>query len=77
MAGIKDYFNGIVELAKAGYKPNDVKDLLELIKTDPELDADSANDLKESKSEESKPAEDKSKDVDAIAEIINRESKGE
>lgn len=78
MAGIKDYFNGIVELAKAGYKPNDVKDLLELIKTDPELDANSANDLKESKSEESKkPAEVKPNDVDAIAEIINRESKGE
>ena len=77
MAGIKDYFNGIVELAKAGYKPNDLKDLLELIKTDPDLDANSANDLKESKSEESKPAEAKPNDVDAIAEIINRESKGE
>lgn len=78
MAGVKDYFNGIVELAKAGYKPNDVKDLLELIKTDPELDANSASVLNESTSEnKTKPAEATSSDVDAIAEIINRESKGE
>lgn len=76
MAGIKDYFNGIVELAKAGYKPNDVKDLLELIKTDPDLDANSANGLNESNSEnKTKPAEASSNDIDAIAEIINRESK--
>ena len=74
MAGIKDYFNGIVELAKAGYKPNDVKDLLELIKTDPDLDANSATVLNESTSEKTtKPAEANSSDVDAIAEIINRE----
>ena len=78
MAGVKDYFNGIVELAKAGYKPNDVKDLLELIKTDPDLDANSATVLNESTSEKTtKPAEAISNDVDAIAEIINRESKGE
>ena len=78
MAGIKDYFNGIVELAKAGYKPNDVKDLLELIKTDPDLEANSATVLNESTSEKTtKPAEASSNDTDAIAEIINRESKGE
>lgn len=81
MAGVKDYFNGIVELAKAGYKPNDVKDLLELIKTDPELEANSATVLNESTSEnKTKPAEAKpniESDIDAIAEIINRESKGE
>lgn len=78
MAGIKDYFNGIVELAKAGYKPSDVKDLLELIKTDPELETNGANALKEEKpSETTKPAEVSKEEVDAIAEIINRENKGE
>lgn len=75
MPGKLELFNGIVELAKAGYKPSDVKDLLESLKTDPDLDAKSGNDLKEKAPEKSeKPAEASKSDVDAIAEIIKRES---
>jgi len=72
-----DLFNGIVELAKAGYKPSDVKDLLESLKTDPDLEQKGGSDLKDKTPEESKkPAEASKSDVDAIAEIIKRESEG-
>ena len=76
-----DLFNGIVELAKAGYKPSDVKDLLESLKTDPDLDPNSGSDLKEKTPEESKKQPektdpDKKEDFDALAEIIKRESEG-
>ena len=53
MPGKLELFNGIVELAKAGYKPSDVKDLLESLKTDPDLEAKSGSDLKEKTPEES------------------------
>ena len=72
-----DLFNGIVELAKAGYKPSDVKDLLESLKTDPDLEQKGGSDLKDKTPDESiKPAEASTSDVDAIAEIIKRESEG-
>ena len=78
MPGKLDLFNGIVELAKAGYKPSDVKDLLESLKTDPDLDAKGGSGLKEETPEtkpETKPAEaSKPDDDDAIAAIIKRES---
>ena len=35
----------LAALAKAGYKPNDVKDLLELIKTNPDIETKGADDL--------------------------------
>ena len=75
-----ELFNGIVELAKAGYKPSDVKDLLESLKTDPDLDAKGGSDLKETAPEESKKQpekkepEKKEDSFDALAEIIKRES---
>ena len=74
-----DLFNGIVELAKAGYKPSDVKDLLESLKTDPDLDPKNGSDLKEETPEKKDPAPAPAPapdDFDAIAEIINR-NKGE
>lgn len=77
MAKALDYFNGIVELAKAGYKPNDVKDLLELLKTDPDIEAGSADNLNTEKPSDSDPKTEAPKDViDAIDAIIKRE-KGE
>lgn len=75
-----ELFNGIVELAKAGYKPSDVKDLLESLKTDPDLEQKSDSDLKEKAPEESKKQpekkepEKKEDSFDALAEIIKRES---
>lgn len=75
-----ELFNGIVELAKAGYKPSDVKDLLESLKTDPDLEQKSDSDLKEKAPEESKKqsekkeTEKKEDSFDALAEIIKRES---
>lgn len=71
-----DYFNGIVELAKAGYKPNDVKELLELCKTNPDIDADSTNALNSSESSSNKNEAAK-EEIDAIAAIIERNNKGE
>ena len=75
-----ELFNGIVELAKAGYRPSDVKDLLESLKTDPDLEKKSDSDLKEKTPEESKKQpekkepEKKEDSFDALAEIIKRES---
>lgn len=77
-----ELFNGIVELAKAGYKPSDVKDLLESLKTDPDLEPKGGNDLKEKAPEESKKqpekkeSEKKEDSFDALAKIIERESEG-
>ena len=76
MPGKLELFNGIVELAKAGYKPSDVKDLLESLKTDPDLKASSGSDLKEKTPEKSEKPAEASNDNDAIAEIIKRESEG-
>lgn len=77
MAKTLDYFNGIVELAKAGYKPNDVKELLELCKTNPEIEADGASALNQSKPSEADKKEAAKDDIDAIAAIIERENKGD
>ena len=76
-----ELFNGIVELAKAGYKPSDVKDLLESLKTDPDLEPKGGSDLKEDpekskKQPEKKEPEKKEDSFDALAEIIKRESEG-
>ena len=76
-----ELFNGIVELAKAGYKPSDVKDLLESLKTDPDLEQKGGSDLKDKTPEESKKQPEKKdpekkEDFDALAEIIKRESEG-
>ena len=77
-----ELFNGIVELAKAGYKPSDVKDILENLKTDPDLKQEGGSDLKETTPEESKKQpekkepEKKEDTLDALAEIIKRESEG-
>lgn len=75
-----ELFNGIVELAKAGYKPSDVKDIMESLKTDPDLEQKGGSDLKEKAPEESnkqpekKDPEKKENSFDALAEIIKRES---
>ena len=72
MAKTMDYFLGIVELAKAGYKPNDVKDLLELVKTNPELEQSNADKL--SDDTDSAKIKKESIDIDkAIDDIIKRE----
>lgn len=72
MAKTMDYFMGIVELAKAGYKPNDVKDLLELAKTTPEPEQSNATELSDSTESENLKTE--SVDLDkAIDDIIKRE----
>lgn len=82
MPGKLEIFNGIVELAKAGYKPSDVKDILESLKTDPGIEAVSGNDLadkpSDSNTDDKAAAEAEAKaEVDAIAAIIERNNKGE
>ena len=65
----------LAELAKAGYKPNDIKELLELSKLEPEKAADnSGNDQKDPDADikvkaPNVPIEDL---PDPIAEIIKR-----
>lgn len=87
MAKAYDAFMGIVELAKAGYKPNEVKDLLETITTNPEIAA-GADDLNKSnpsdpKPEDKKPEDPKPEDngekaaFDFLKGIIERNNKGD
>ncbi|MBO7732973.1 MAG: hypothetical protein J6S67_10480 [Methanobrevibacter sp.] len=80
MAGKLEIFNGIVELAKAGYKPSDVKDILETLKTDPEIaNSASALDVKPSDNnisdDKAAAAAEAKAEVDAIAAIIERNNK--
>jgi len=82
MPGKFDLLKDLADLARAGYKPSDVKDILENLKTDPDLKQEGGNDLKEKAPEESnkqpekKEPEKKEDNLDALAEIIKRESEG-
>lgn len=81
MPGKFEILSNLAELAKAGYKPSDVKDILESLKTDPDLDPKGGSDLKEKTPDESKKQPEKKdpekkEDFDALAEIIKRESEG-
>lgn len=68
----------LAALAKAGYKPNDVKDLLELIKTNPDIETKGADALNSDNSDKKETEEQpKLTDEEAIAAIINREKEGQ
>lgn len=78
MPGKFEILSNLAELAKAGYKPSDVKDILESLKTDPDLKPNGGSDLKENTPEDQKKKEDDSKkdsEPDPIEEIINRNLK--
>jgi len=68
-----EVFTGVVELAKAGYKPEDVKGLLELCKTDPgesnEPKEPEPNEPKEPK--EPEPNEPKEPEPNAFEKLVN------
>ena len=65
----------LAALAKAGYTPNDVKDLLELAKTVPETEPKGADDLNSDNSDnDKKQADDKTPEEDPIEAIIKRET---
>ena len=80
MPGKFDLLKDLADLARAGYKPSDVKDILENLKTDPDLKQEGGSDLKEKTPEESKKQpekkepEKKEDTLDALAKIIKRES---
>ena len=76
MPGKLEILTSLAELAKAGYKPSDVKDILESLKTDPDLDPNGGKDLKE-KTPEKKNNPDPDPELDELADIINRNKKGE
>ena len=81
MPGKFDLLKDLADLARAGYKPSDVKDILENLKTDPDLEQKGGSDLKDKTPDESnkqpeKKDSDKKEDFDALAEIIKRESEG-
>ena len=79
MPGKFEIITSLAVLAKEGYKPSDIKDILESLKTDPDLNAGSGNDLKEKTPDDQKKDNDPagSDDPDPIEEIINRNLKGE
>lgn len=67
----------LADLAKAGFKPNDIKDLLELAKTVPETDPKGGYALNSDNSDKKDPEKQpKLTDEEAIAAIINREKEG-
>lgn len=63
-------FSDIVDLARAGYSPKDVKELLELTETDPKT--------KELPPPESPKEPDKPKEpeLDAFEKLVNKEKEG-
>ena len=77
MPGKFEILSNLAELAKAGYKPSDVKDILESLKTDPDLQPKGGTDLKEKTPDEQPKENDPagSEDSDPIEEIINRNLK--
>ena len=65
----------LADLAKAGFKPNDIKDLLELAKTVPETDPKGGDALNSGNSDDKKePANDPEPAEDPIEAIIKRET---
>ena len=62
-------FQDIVDLAKAGYKPSDIKELLELTETDPETKKKEVPEVPEKKDPEPK------EEVDPFVEITKEETK--
>ena len=65
----------LADLAKAGFKPNDIKDLLELAKTVPDTETKGGDALNSDNSDK-KEKQPKLTDEEAIAAIINREKEG-
>ena len=66
-------FSDLVALAKAGYFPKDVKDLLELCETDPATKEADVSAVVESV----KPSEDTDAELDAFAKLVSDNSKKE
>ena len=65
----------LADLAKAGFKPNDIKDLLELAKTVPETEPKGGDALNPDNSDnDKKQADDKTPEEDPIEAIIKRET---
>ena len=62
----------LIELAKAGYKPSDIKELLELGNTDPDIKAASVSDLKLNKDPDENKKEESADNVDAFAELVKK-----
>ena len=76
MPGKFEILTSLAELAKAGYKPSDVKDILESLKTDPDLKPNGGSDLKENTPDDQKKDDPGGSDEpDPIEEIINRNLK--
>ena len=76
MPGKFEILTSLAELAKAGYKPSDLKDILESLKTDPDLKQNGGSDLKENTPDDQKKDDPGGSDEpDPIEEIINRNLK--
>lgn len=67
-----EVFTGVIELAKAGYKPEDVKGLLELCKTDPSESMETEP-TEPKKNEPTEPTEPKKNEPepDAFEKLVN------
>nr|DAU46137.1 MAG TPA: hypothetical protein [Caudoviricetes sp.] len=62
-------FSDIIILAKAGYKPSDVKELLELCETDPET---KKKEINPEETEKPKEKHEESKATDAFEELVKQ-----
>lgn len=62
----------LAELAKAGYKPNDIKELLELAKTMPENAADDIGNVEDNPDSNTSTEPDTSSAEDPLEAIIKR-----
>lgn len=68
-------FADIITLAKAGYSPKDIKELLELTETDPKTKETPVPDP-EKKEPEKKEPEKKEPELDAFEKLVNKEKEG-
>lgn len=63
-------FSDIVDLARAGYSPKDVKELLELTETDPKTKETPAPEIPK------EPEKPKEPELDAFEKLVNKEKEG-
>lgn len=63
-------FSDIVDLARAGYSPKDVKELLELTETDPKTKETPAPEIPK------EPDKPKEPELDAFEKLVNKEKEG-
>lgn len=68
-------FSDLVILAKSGYKPSDVKELLEMCETDPKTKEADVSDKTGSQTKEADDSKTKEPELDAFEKLVNDNNK--